>query len=185
MRKLTVQTFVTLDGVVQDPGGFGELERGGWALGFFDDASSEHATATLLASDTFLLGRRTFEIIEKAWSRNTGPYAEAMHRIAKVVVTNTLRGPLPWNATALPGDPAQTVAALKEAPGGDIVVYGSFMLVRTLLRHGLVDELVLGVHPVVLGTGTRFFDDGLPDPLHLVGATPTSTGVVALTYHPQ
>lgn len=184
MRKLTVQTFVTLDGVAQDPGGFGELERGGWALGFFDDASAEHATQSLLASDTFLLGRRTYEIIEKAWSHNTGPYAEAMHRIAKVVVTNTLRGPLPWNATALAGDPAHTVARLKEEPGGDILTYGSFTLVRTLLRHGLVDELVLGVHPVVIGAGTRLFDGGLPNPLRLVDATPTSTGVVALTYNP-
>jgi dihydrofolate reductase len=184
MRKLTVQAFVTLDGVAQDPGGFGELERGGWALGFFDESSAEHATRSLLASDTFLLGRRTFEIIEKAWSHNTGPYAEAMHRIAKVVVTNTLRGPLPWHATALPGDPAQTVAELKEAPGGDILTYGSFTLVRAMLRHGLVDELVLGVHPVVLGTGTRLFDGGLANPLRLVDATPTSTGVVALTYAP-
>jgi dihydrofolate reductase len=184
MRKLTVQTFVTLDGVVQDPGGFGELDRGGWALGFFDESSAEHATQSLLASDTFLLGRRTFEIIEKAWSRNTGPYADAMHRISKTVVTNTLRGPLPWNATALPGDPAQTVAELKEAPGGDILTYGSVTLVRSLLRHGLVDELVLGVHPVVLGTGTRLFDEGLPNPLKLVDATATATGVAALTYHP-
>ena len=184
MRKLTVQTFVTLDGVVQDPGGFGELERGGWALDFFDESSAGHATRTLLASDTFLLGRRTFEIIEKAWSRNTGPYAEAMHHIAKVVVTNTLQGPLPWNATALPGDPAQTVAELKEAPGGDILTYGSSTLVRSLLRHGLVDELVLGVHPVVLGTGTRLVGEGLPNPLTLVDATPTGTGVVALTYRP-
>lgn len=184
MRKLTVQTFATLDGVGQDPGGFGELDRGGWALAFFDDVSREHATASLLASDTFLLGRRTFEIIEKAWSHNTGPYAEAMHRIPKVVVTNTLRGPLPWNATALPGDPAQTVAELKAAPGGDILTYGSFTLVRSLLRRGLVDELVLGVHPVVLGTGTRLFEDGLPNPLELVDVTPTATGVVALTYRP-
>jgi dihydrofolate reductase len=185
MRKLTVQAFVTLDGVFQDPGGFGELERGGWALGYFDDASRENATESLLASDTFLLGRKTFEIIEKAWSRNTGPYAEAMHRIPKAVVTNTLRGPLPWNATALPGDPAQSVAALKQQPGSGILVYGSATLVRTLLGHGLVDELVLGVHPIVLGAGTRLFDGGLPDPLRLVDATPTSTGVVALTYAPR
>lgn len=184
MRKLTVQTFVTLDGVGQDPGGFGELERGGWALGFFDESSAEHATRSLLESDTFLLGRRTFEIIEKAWSHNTGPYPEAMHRIPKVVVTNTLRGPLPWNATALPGDPAETVARLKEGPGGGILTYGSFTLVRTLLRRGLVDELVLGVHPVVLGAGTRLFGEGLPNPLELVDATLTATGVVALTYRP-
>jgi dihydrofolate reductase len=184
MRKLTVQAFVTLDGVVQDPGRFGETEHGGWALDFFDDASREHATESLLASDTFLLGRRTFEILEKAWSHNTGPYAEAMNQIPKVVVTNTLGGPLPWNATALPGDPAQTVAKLKQAAGGDILMYGSFTLLQTLLRHGLVDELGLGVHPVVLGAGTRLFDGGLPHPLRLVDATPTPTGVVALTYAP-
>jgi dihydrofolate reductase len=170
--------------VAQDPGGFGELERGGWALGFFDDAAGRYATESLLANDTFLLGRRTFEIIEKAWSRNTGPYAEAMHRIAKVVVTNTLRGSLPWNATALPGDPARSVAELKEGPGGGILTYGSGTLVRTLLQHGLIDELVLGVHPVVLGAGTRLFDHGLANPLRLVDATPTATGVVALTYAP-
>jgi dihydrofolate reductase len=184
MRKLTVQTFVTLDGVIQDPGGFGEIERGGWALDFFDDTSREHATESLLASDTFLLGRRTFETIERAWSRNTGPYAEAMNRISKVVVTNTLRGPLPWNATALPGDAAQSVAKLKQQPGGDILMYGSFTLMRTLLQRELIDELSLGVHPVVLGAGTRLFDGGLPDPLRLVDATPTPTGVVALTYAP-
>ena len=184
MRKLTVQTFVTLDGVAQDPGGFGELERGGWALGFFDDTSSRSATESILANDTFLLGRQTFEMLEKSWSQNTGPYADALNRIAKVVVTNTLRGSLPWNATALPGDAAQTVAELKEAPGGGILTYGSVTLVRTLLQHGLVDELVLGVHPVVLGTGTRLFDDGLANPLRLVDATPTATGVVALTYAP-
>ena len=107
-----------------------------------------------------------------------------MNRIAKVVVTNTLRGSLPWNATALPGDPAQTVAALKEGPGGGILMYGSVTLARTLLHHGLVDELVLGVHPVVLGTGTRLFDQGLTNPLRLVDATPSATGVVALTYVP-
>jgi dihydrofolate reductase len=184
MRKLILQALVTLDGVVQDPGGFGETERGGWALDYFDDASREQATESLLASETFLLGRKTFEIIEKAWSSNTGPYAEAMHRIPKVVVTNTLRGPLPWNATTLPGDAAQSVAKLKQEPGGDILMYGSFTLLRTLLQHGLVDELALGVHPVVLGTGRRLFDSGLPHPLRLVDATPMPTGVVALTYAP-
>jgi dihydrofolate reductase len=89
---------------------------------------------------------------------------------------------LPWNATALPGDPAQSVAALKQRPGGNILMYGSATLVRTLLQHGLVDELVLGVHPVVLGAGTRLFDGGLPHSLRLVDATPT--GVAALTYAP-
>lgn len=184
MRKLTAGVFVTLDGVAQDPGGFGELEHGGWALGYFDDASREQATEQLLASDTFLLGRTTYEIIERAWSRNTGPYAEAMHKLPKLVVSRTLRGELPWNATVLPGEAAETVAKLKQEPGGDIVMYGSFTLMHTLLRHNLIDELHVGVHPVVVGEGKRLFDGASPGTLRLVAATPTPTGVVTLTYAP-
>lgn len=184
MRTLVAGAFVTLDGVVQDPGGFGELGRGGWALDYFDETARRQATDALLASDTFLLGRATYEIIEKAWSQNTGPYAEAMTAIPKLVVTRTLRGALRWNATALPGDAAQTVAELKQGRGGPIIMYGSFTLLRTLLRHDLVDELHLGVHPVVLGAGTRPFTDALPHPLRFVAATLSPTGVVTLSYSP-
>jgi len=184
MRKLIAGVFVTLDGVVQDPGGFSEIERGGWALDYFDDTSRQQATNGLLASDTFLLGRATYEIIEKAWSRNTGPYAEAMNTIPKLVVTRTLRGPLPWNATALTGEAAQTLAKLKQEPGGNIVMYGSFTLMRTLLRQNLIDELNLGVHPLVVGEGKRLFDSALPRSLRFVSATPSATGVVTLTYAP-
>jgi dihydrofolate reductase len=184
MRKLIAGVFVTLDGVVQDPGGFGELEGGGWAQDYFDEAAAQAATEGMLSSDTFLLGRRTFEIIEKAWSGNTGPYAEAMHNIRKVVVTKTLEGPLPWNATALHGDAAETVAKLKAEAGGNIIMYGSFTLMRTLLRHNLIDELSIGVHPIVLGTGKRLFDGAPPGSLRFVSATPSATGVVTLTYAP-
>ncbi|MGY6025397.1 dihydrofolate reductase family protein [Streptomyces spinosirectus] len=184
MRKLIAGAFITLDGVVQDPGGFSELERGGWALDYFDDTSRRRATDALLASETFLLGRATFEIIEKAWSRNTGPYAEAMNNIPKLVVTRTLRGPLSWNATALTGEAAQTVAKLKQEPGGDIIMYGSSTLMRSLLQHNLIDELNLGVHPLVVGEGKRLFDSGLPRSLRFVSATPSATGVVTLTYAP-
>jgi dihydrofolate reductase len=184
MRRLIAGAFVTLDGVVQDPGGFGETGPGGWALEYFDDAARRGATDGLLASDTFLLGRKTYEIVEKAWSGNTGPYAEAMNAIPKAVVTRTLQGPLPWNATALTGEAEKTVAELKQEPGGPIVMYGSFTLMRTLLRHGLVDELNLGVHPVVVGTGKRLFEDALPGSLRFVAATPSATGVVTLTYGP-
>ncbi|WP_328551510.1 MULTISPECIES: dihydrofolate reductase family protein [unclassified Streptomyces] len=184
MRRLIAGAFITLDGVVQDPGGFGETERGGWALEYFDDDARQRATDALLASDTFLLGRATYEILEKAWSSNTGPYAEAMHKLPKAIVTNTLSGSLPWNATALTGEAAQTVAKLKEQPGGDIVMYGSFTLMKTLLQHDLIDELNLGVHPVVVGTGTRLFDSVLPRSLRFVSATPSATGVVTLTYAP-
>ncbi|MFI8529328.1 dihydrofolate reductase family protein [Streptomyces aquilus] len=184
MRKLIAGAFITLDGVVQDPGGFSEMERGGWALDYFDDTSRQRATDALLASDTFLLGRATFEIIEKAWSRNTGPYAEAMNAIPKLVVTRTLRGPLPWNAGVLAGEAAETVAKLKQEPGGNIVMYGSFTLMRTLLEHTLIDELNLGVHPLVVGEGKRLFDRALPRSLRFVSAAPSATGVVTLTYAP-
>ncbi len=184
MRKLIVSTFVTLDGVVQDPGGFGEMERGGWAMDHFDEVSMRQATDSLLSSDTLLLGRSTYEIIEKAWSGNTGPYAEAMHNIPKAVVSRTLRGPLPWNATAVTGEAAQTVAQLKELPGGPVIMYGSFKLMRTLLEHNLIDELNLGVHPVVVGEGERLFVRALPRPLRLVTATPNPAGIVTLTYAP-
>jgi len=182
MRKLTAGVFVTLDGVVQDPGGFGEIERGGWALNYFDEASAQGATETLLASDTFLMGRSTFETLERAWSRNTGPYAEAMHKIPKLVVSRTLDGPLPWNATALTGEAAETVADLKQRPGGAIIMYASFTLMRTLLRENLVDELNVSVHPLVLGEGRRIFDGVLPRSMRFVSATPSSTGVVTLSY---
>jgi dihydrofolate reductase len=182
MRRLIAGAFVTLDGVVQDPGGFGELDAGGWALGYFDEAAREQATNGLLASDIFLLGRTTYETVEKAWSGNTGPYAEAMRRIPKRVVSRTLSGPLSWNATALTGEAAKTVAELKEEPGGDIIMYGSFTLLGTLLRENLVDELTLGVHPLVLGQGKRLFNGALPHPLRFVSATPSATGVVSLTY---
>lgn len=184
MRKLVAGVFVTLDGVVQDPGAFGELERGGWALDYFDEASREAATQALLASDTFLLGRKTYEIIEPAWSRNTGPYAEAMHAIPKAVVTRTREGTLPWNATALPGEAAETVAKLKQEPGRGILMYGSFTLMHTLLEHKLIDELHIGVHPVVVGAGKRLFDGALSGSLRFVAATPSATGVVTLTYAP-
>ncbi|OPG05543.1 hypothetical protein B1R27_21030 [Streptomyces sp. GKU 895] len=184
MRKLIAGAFITLDGVVQDPGGFSEIERGGWALDYFDDISRRRATDALLASDTFLLGRATFEILEKAWSRNTGPYAEAMNALPKLVVTRTLRGPLPWNATVLAGEAAETVAKLKQQPGGDIVMYGSFTLMRTLLEQNLIDELNLGVHPLVVGEGRRLFDSASPRSLRFVSATPSATGVVTLTYAP-
>jgi dihydrofolate reductase len=179
MRKLIAGAFVTLDGVVQDPGGFGELEQGGWALGHFDEAARDQATAALRNSDTFLLGRATFDVIEKAWSQNTGPYAEAMTAIPKLVVSRTLRGPLSWNAQALTGEAAETVRELKEGPGGDIVMYGSFTLMRTLIQHNLLDVLNLGVHPVTVGEGKRLAE-GLK--LDLVETTTSKTGVVTLTY---
>src|SRR5690242_4710959 len=107
-----------------------------------------------------------------------------MNNIPKLVVTRTLRGPLSWNATALTGEEGQTVAKLKQEPGGDIIMYGSSTLMRSLLQHNLIDELNLGVHPLVVGEGKRLFDGGLPRSLRFVSATPSATGAVTLTYAP-
>jgi dihydrofolate reductase len=180
MRAIVAGVFMTLDGVVQDPGGFGETDHGGWALPYFDEAAQETSTEQVRASDVFLLGRRTYEILQRAWSTNTGPYAEALHEIPKVVVTNTLSGSLPWNATALSGDPAQTVASLD----GNVLIYGSSTLVRTLLEHQLIDRLHIGVYPVFLGSGRRLFEGAAPGKLRLVSTAQLLSGVVSLTYSP-
>ncbi|MGL5861098.1 MAG: dihydrofolate reductase family protein [Phycicoccus sp.] len=180
MRTIVAGAFMTLDGVIQDPGGFGETEQGGWALPYFDDAAREGATEQVLASDVLLLGRRTYELLHRAWSQNTGRYAEALHGIRKMVVSETLHGSLPWNATALNGDPARSVSELQ----GEVLVYGSFTLVRTLLEHHLLDEVHVGVHPLLLGGGRRLFDGAMPAELRLVAATPSRSGVVALSYAP-
>jgi dihydrofolate reductase len=180
MRTIIAAALMTLDGVVQDPGSFGETEHGGWAQRYFDDQAREQATKQVLASDIFLLGRRTYEILERAWSGDTGPYAEAINRIPKVVVTNTLRGSLPWNATALNGDAAQAVAGLD----GTVLIYGSFTLVRTLLQHKLIDQFYIGVQPLFLGSGRRLFDGAAPGELRLAAATPQPSGVVTLSYAP-
>jgi dihydrofolate reductase len=180
MRTIVAGVFMTLDGVVQDPGGFGETDHGGWALPYFDEATQETSTQQVRASDVFLLGRRTYEILQRAWSTNTGPYAEALHEIPKVVVTNTLSGSLPWNAIALRGDPAQTVASLE----GNVLIYGSSTLVRTLLQHKLIDRLHIGVYPVILGSGRRLFEGAAPGKLQLASAAQLPSGVVSLTYSP-
>jgi dihydrofolate reductase len=175
MRTIVAGVFMTLDGVVQDPGGFGETDHGGWALPYFDEAAQETSTQQVRASDVFLLGRRTYEILQRAWSTNTGPYAEALHEIPKVVVTNTLGGSLPWNAMALSGDPAQTVAGLE----GNVLIYGSSTLVRTLLQHKLIDRLHIGVYPVFLGSGRRLFEGAAPGELRLASAAQLPSGVVS------
>src|SRR5262249_31748126 len=128
----------------------------------------------------FLLGRRTYEILQRAWSTNTGPYAEALHEIPKVVITNTLHGSLPWNATALSGDPAHTAASLE----GNVLIYGSSTLVRTLLHHQLIACFHLGVYRVFRGGGGRLFEGEAPGKLRLVGAAQPPSGVVSLPYSP-
>lgn len=184
MRKLSVSTLVSLDGVIQDPGGFGETEYGGWANPYFTDYAQAEALRHLRASDYFLIGRRTFELLHKTWGGiKHGPYLERMSEIPKLVASTTLADPLEWNATVIKGDVAAAVAELRQQSGGDIEVYGSATLVQTLMRHDLIDEYRVAVHPVVLGHGTRLFpDDGVSATLQLAGARTLDSGVVNLTY---
>lgn len=186
MRKLIASTLVSLDGVMEDPGGFGEHSAGGWALAGFTEEARQGAIAQLAASDVFLCGRITYERLYHSWSRNEGEYAEHMNAIPKLVASTTLRGRLDWNATALSGDVVRKVAELKAQPGKDIVMYGSATLAGTLLRHGLIDEYHVAVYPVLLGHGKRLFPHGLAATrLRLVGVTPLDSGVLSLAYRPE
>jgi len=186
MRKLSVSTLVSLDGVIQDPGGFGETEQGGWANPYFTADAQEEALGHLRAADYFLVGRVTYELLHKAWANiKGGPYLDRMNAIPKLVASTTLTGPLEWNATVINGDVATRIAQLKDEPGGDIEIYGSTGLVQTLMRHNLIDEYRVAVHPIVLGHGTPLFPrEGVRATLRLAGTHTLDSGVVNLTYVP-
>jgi dihydrofolate reductase len=185
MRKLMVSTLMTLDGVVQDPGGFGEIEQGGWAGPYFDDEALGLALDHLRAADVFLLGRQTYELFKQFWSRaHPGAYTDLMNSIPKLVASTTLDGRLEWNATSVKGDIAEAIAELKRQPGGDILMYGSPTLMSTLMRHDLVDKYQIWVHPVVLGGGKRLFTEGDKATLRMVETKTLGTGVVIVTYQP-
>jgi dihydrofolate reductase len=183
MRKLIAAALVTLDGVVQDPGGFGETDQGGWAGPYFDDEATRVSLEQLEACEVFLCGRRTYELFSTFWPKGEGPYPDRMNAIPNLVASTTLTEPLSWNARLLDGDVADAIRELKQETGGDIIMYGSPTLLRTLMRHDLVDAYKLSVAPIVLGSGTRLFTDG-PDRarLRLVEARPLATGMVMSTY---
>jgi dihydrofolate reductase len=188
MRKLNVSTLVTLDGVIQDPGGFQELDEGGWGNRYFDDEAQSYALEHLReSSDAFLCGRVTFEVFKEFWPQvKEGEYAQTLNRMRKFVASRTLTEPLEWNATLLEGDVADAVADLKQQEGRDIVMYGSAGLMATLMAHDLIDEYRIWIHPLVIGTGTRLFDEGVPTrSLEHVETRQLSTGVVILVYRPQ
>jgi len=162
MGKLVVSEFVTIDGVVEDPGGSEKFERGGWAFEFErGEEGDRFKLEEAMASEAMLLGRVTYEGFAAAWpSRiDEAGFADKMNGMPKHVVSTTLRDPEWNNSTVIDGDVAEQVAALKRETDGDILVYGSVTLVRTLVQHGLVDELRLMVFPVVLGRGKRLFEE--------------------------
>jgi dihydrofolate reductase len=160
MSKLVVSQFITLDGVIEDPGGSEGFERGGWAFQFERGAEGDRFKLDeLTASDVLLLGRVTFEGFAAAWPSRTGDFADKFNTMRKYVVSTTLDEPGWSNSTVIKANVPDEVAKLKAQPGGDILVNGSVQLVRTLLEHDLVDELRLMVFPVILGAGKRLFGD--------------------------
>ena len=184
MGKLVVSEFVTLDGVMEDPGGAEGFEHGGWAFRFERGAEGDRFKLDeLLAADALLLGRRTYEGFAEAWPSRSDEagFADKMNSMPKFVVSTTLERADWSNSTLIREDVAAEVAKLKQRPGGDVLVAGSGTLVQTLMRHDLVDEYRLMVFPVVLGSGRRLFEDGgEPRSLEVVETRPSGS-VVLLT----
>jgi dihydrofolate reductase len=187
MSRVVISTFLTLDGVMEDPGGGEGFQHGGWQLPFFDQDLAAGVREELFAADALLLGRATYQHFAAAWPSMSDEdgFADRMNSLPKFVASTTLQAPLIWNATLLKGDVAKVVAELKRESGQNILVQGSGELAQTLMPENLIDEYRLWVHPVVVGSGKRLFRDGSPPtPLRLVDTNTTSTGVVHLTYQP-
>ena len=190
MSKIVAILSVTLDGVMQSPGRPDEDRRngfdlGGWAAPYFDPVMAQKAAEGMAETRALLFGRRTYEDFYQVWPNQTGnPFTEPLNNTLKYVASRTLSEPLPWmNSTLLGGEAAGHAARLRAEPGGDIVILGSGELVRSLLPHGLIDEFILQIHPLVLGKGQRLFPaSGLPFKLELVESRTTGTGVVIGTY---
>jgi dihydrofolate reductase len=190
MGKLVVGTFLTLDGVMQAPGGpdedrDGGFEHGGWSAPHFDEGMGEVIGGWIDQADALLLGRRTYEIFAAYWPHVSGddPTAAKLNSVPKYVASRTLESADWNNSTVLEGDVAQEVAELKDRIDGEIQVSGSSDLIQTLIEHDLVDEYRLSIFPVVLGTGKRLFGDGtMPGGLRLVDAKTSTTGVAMNTY---
>jgi dihydrofolate reductase len=192
--RIVITEFISLDGVVQAPGGpeedtDGGFAHGGWSHPFFDDAVGGGFDDALTKADALLFGRRTWQSMAAAWPERAGDsFADRMNAIPKHVVSATLGDDaLTWNnTTRIPGDQALArIRKLHETEGRDLVVMGSATLVRTLLREGLVDELRLMIEPVILGGGKSIFpDDGSLQTLELVSTITSGTGVHVAVYRP-
>jgi len=190
VRSISATLSMSMDGVVQAPGrpdedtrdGFG---RGGWAVPYNDDVMAKRMGEAMASSGAMLFGRRTYEDFHGYWPQQTdNPFTPYLNQVTKYVVSNTLSEPLPWqNSILLPGDPAASVAALKDEPGPDLGVVGSAQLVSSLLAAKLIDRLVLLIHPLVVGQGHRLFDERGPGThFELADSLATSTGVIIANY---
>jgi dihydrofolate reductase len=182
MRKVVASELVALDGIMEAP------EK--WHLPYFNDEMGEAIGAAMAEADAMLFGRVTYEEFAAFWPNQSGEedqeFADYMNNTPKFVVSTTLEEPLEWNnSTLINGDVAQEITKLKQQPGKDISISGSGTLVRSLLRDGLLDELRLMVHPIVVGSGKRLFEGGSDQQaLNLVDSKTFGTGVLYLTYQP-
>jgi dihydrofolate reductase len=193
--KLTTQTQVTVDGVMQGNGGASDedrrsgFERGGWAMGVFDDETLTFITETYQRADAFLFGRRTYDVFAPYWGamdRGSHPIADALNKKPKYLASTTITDPQWADTTVLSGDLAAAIGELKAKPAGELQVHGSGALIRWLLDNDLVDEMSLLIVPVVVGQGTRLFPDAGPDiALDLVDSRADSKGVTIQVYRPN
>ena len=188
MRELIVNTFLTLDGVMQAPGGpqedpAGGFEHGVWSFGYWDEPMQSVMGESMAKPFDLVLGRRTYEIFAAHWPYSDEPVAEPLNRATKHVASTTLDR-LEWeNSKLIEGEVPEGVRALKEEDGPELQVHGSANLIQTLLEHGLIDEFRLYIFPLVLGTGKRLFDGGtVPAGLELASSQVSSSGVIMASY---
>ena len=186
MGRIVVTEFVSLDGVMEDPGGAENFKHGGWSFEFSrGDEGDKFKLDETLSSEALLLGRVTYEGFAEAWPSREGEFADKFNTMPKYVVSSTLEEPEWNNSTVLKGDVVEEVAKLRQEQDGDIVVHGSAQLVQTLVEHDLVDEFRLMVFPVVLGSGKRLYGETSDKKrLRLVDSKMVGDGVAILTYEP-
>jgi dihydrofolate reductase len=195
MGRIVVMNHVTLDGVMQGPGRPDEDTRGGFTLGGWGSRSSTPGDAAGKAMGErmaagggltgWLFGRWTYESLLSTWNDRGGPFKDALNNSPKYVASATLEEPLPWpNSTLLRGDIPDAAGALKAQSGGVLAIMGSGVLIGSLMAAGLIDEYLLMIHPLVLGTGRRLFPEGVHASLRLTGSVTTAAGVVIATYEP-
>jgi dihydrofolate reductase len=187
MSKVVVSQFVTVDGVIEDPGGSENFERGGWAFQFDrGDEGNKFKLDEVMAAEALLLGRKTYEGFAAAWPgrKDDAGFADKFNSMPKYVASTTLKQ-LDWNNSHLLGnDVPAAVRELKEQDGGDIAIHGSRTLVQSLMAHDLIDEFRLMVHPIVLGTGLKLFDGASLKNFELVDTKTYDTGTIVATYAP-
>ncbi|HEY8325181.1 MAG TPA: dihydrofolate reductase family protein [Ktedonobacterales bacterium] len=184
MRRVVVSEFLTLDGVMEDPGGQSEFKHKGWSRPYWDDEIGKFKFDELMAADALLLGRVTYQGFAAAWpsAKDEAGFADRMNGIAKYVASTTLNRADWNNSTIIKSDVAQEVGNLKRQDGQDILIGGSGQLIQTLAQQNLIDDYYLLVYPVVLGSGKRLFRDGTEATLKLIETRSYNSGVVLVHY---